>query len=140
MDSSDFALLAIAAGLVIVILSASFSLPRLSRDITKELCEDSEGVWNECGSLCTGQPPGTVCADMCVPVCECKQEWQCPAGFYCKTSGATENETGACKPLFGEVCGPGQDCLQPRCPGMHAVCQDGECVTVNELGALARCG
>jgi hypothetical protein len=138
MDRPDFMLLAIGAGLVTVILAASFSMPRFSRELTKELCEDSGGVWNECGSLCTGEPPGTICADVCVPVCECGEAWECPPGFYCKAS--MENETGTCAPLFGDVCGPGEECPQPRCPGMHAVCRDGQCVTVNELGALTRCG
>jgi hypothetical protein len=98
MDRTDLALLAIAVGLVIAVIAATYSLPSFSREMTKELCEDSDGVWNECGSLCTGEPPGTVCADVCVPLCECVEEWQCPPGWYCKSW--TDGETGACRPFF----------------------------------------
>lgn len=141
MDRADIILLAIASGLVIVVIAVSFSPPTFSREITKELCEDSDGVWNECGSMCTGEPPGTMCADLCVPVCECKSSFQCPPGYYCRTSGMVPGETGACRPFFAErSCEFNEDCPQPRCLGMHSVCQDGECRTVSEQGALTRCG
>jgi len=140
MDRADIILLAIAAGLVIVVVVASSSLPTFSREMTKELCEDSDGVWNECGSMCTGEAPGTVCADVCGPSCECKSDFECPPAFYCMTSGAVANETGACRLFFEETsCDVDADCPQPRCLGMHAVCRDGECVTVNEQDALTRC-
>ena len=140
MDRAEAILLAMASGLVIVVVAASFSLPGFSRELTKELCEDSDGVWNECGSLCTGEPPGTICADVCVPVCECISSFQCPPGFYCMTSGAVPGETGACRPFMAGACKVDGDCSQPRCPGMHSVCQEGECRVVNEQGALSRCG
>jgi hypothetical protein len=140
MDRTDFILLAIASGLVIVVIAMSFTAPVFSREMTKELCEDSDGFWNECGSLCTGEPPGTMCADVCVPVCECRSSFECPPEFYCRTSGiAGNNETGACRPFLAELCVSEQDCSQPGCPGMHSMCQDGECRTVNEMGALAIC-
>lgn len=132
-------LLAIASGLVIFVIAVSFSLPAFSREITKELCEDSDGFWNECGSLCTGEPPGTMCAQVCVPLCECKSGFQCPPGYYCRTSGMVSGETGVCRPLTRE-CEFDEDCPQPRCLGTHAVCQYGECRTVSEQGALTRCG
>lgn len=139
MDRTDIILLAIASGLVIVVVALSFTTPVFSRELTKELCEDSDGVWNECGSLCTGEPPGTMCAAVCVPVCECRSSFQCPPEFYCRTSGIMENETGKCEPLLARMCETGLDCPQPGCPGMHSVCQEGECRIVNEYGALAIC-
>ena len=141
MDRTEAALIAVAAGLVTIVVVLSFvSPPVLSREMTKDLCEDSDGVWNECGSLCTGEPPGTMCADVCVPMCECRSDFSCPPEFYCRASGIMENETGVCAPILEGLCETDADCSQPRCPGMHAVCQDMECRTVNELGALTRCG
>jgi len=140
MDRPDYILLAIASGLVIVVIAVSFSPPAFSRELTKELCEDSDGTWNECGSLCTGEPPGTMCAAMCVPICECQSSFQCPPDYYCKTSGTIPGETGACRPLLAGMCESSEDCPQPRCLGAHSVCQDGECRIVNEQGALTRCG
>ena len=138
MDRTELALLGVAALLVLVVI-AFFSFWGFSRELTKELCEDSDGVWNECGSLCTGEPAGTICADLCVPLCECKSDFQCPPAFYCMVSGAVANETGACRPLLGDMCDSDADCSQPRCMGAHAVCRNGECSIVNELGALTRC-
>jgi len=139
MDRTDTVLLAIAAGLVIVVMAVSFSPPAFSREITKELCEDSDGTWNECGSLCTGEPPGTMCAQVCVPLCECKSSFQCPPSYYCKTSGMVPGETGVCRAFLTRECEFNEDCPQPRCLGMHSVCQDGDCAVVNEYGALVKC-
>ena len=141
MDRMDLVLLAIASGLAIVVIAFSFSPPAFSREMTKELCEDSDGTWNECGSLCTGEPSGTMCAAVCVPVCECNSDLQCPPGYYCRTSGMVPGETGVCRQFFAErSCEFDEDCPQPNCLGTHSVCQDGECVIVNEQGALTRCG
>ena len=140
MDRTDFVLLAIASGLVIIVVALSFNSPVLSREMTRELCGDSDGVWNECGSPCTGEPPGTIRADVCVPLCECKSNFNCPPEFYCRVTDTVQNETGVCAPILEGLCESDADCPQPRCPGMHAVCQDMECRTVNELGALTRCG
>ena len=140
MDRTDAILLVVAAGLVVFVVALSFMSPALSRELTRELCEDSDGTWNECGSLCTGEPPGTMCADVCVAVCECQSSFQCPPEYYCRTSGIMQNETGMCAPILGELCESEADCSQPRCLGTHSICLEGECRTVNEYGALARCG
>jgi len=139
MDRTDGILLAVAAGLAVVIVAYSFGSPGFYREITKELCEDSDGIWNECGSLCTGEPPGTLCADVCVPVCECSSDMQCLPGYYCQTSGVIQNETGVCRPLLADFCEYDEDCPQTRCLGTYSICQDGECRIVNEQGALTRC-
>jgi hypothetical protein len=139
MDRTDSTLLAIAAGLILVVV-VSFPNTRVVPEMTKALCEDSDGVWNECGSLCTGEPPGIMCIALCVPLCECKSNINCPPGYYCKKSGAAEDETGACRPMISDLCDTDEDCPQPRCPGVYSVCREGECVLVNEMGALARCG
>jgi hypothetical protein len=98
MDRTDIALLGIAGALVTLVIAASYSLPAFSREMTKELCEDSDGTWNECGSACASEPPGTVCTKECVPTCECRSDFECPPGFYCRSWKA--NETGACRPFF----------------------------------------
>jgi len=92
MDRTGIILLGIAAGLVAVAI-VFFSTPFVPAKITKDICEDSDGVWNECGSPCAGEPAGTACIEVCIPVCECKSGYQCPPGYYCSLS----NETGVCK-------------------------------------------
>jgi hypothetical protein len=52
--------------------------------LSPESCSEAGGIWNECGSLCRGKPAGTVCAQVCVPQCECTVgQSQCPAGYAC---------------------------------------------------------
>jgi hypothetical protein len=52
--------------------------------LTAAACAKAGGTWNECGSLCRGKPAGTVCAQVCVPQCECTVgEKQCPQGYSC---------------------------------------------------------
>jgi len=65
----------------------------------KELCEKYGGHWNECGSACTGEPPGTACIEVCITQCECGgvAGWQCPPGYNCKLSGGIADELGVCK-------------------------------------------
>jgi len=68
-------------------------------EMNKELCEYYGGHWNECGSACTGQPPGTACIAVCIAQCECGgiAGWQCPPGYYCMLSGYNADELGVCK-------------------------------------------
>ena len=68
-------------------------------EMSRELCEKYGGHWNECGSLCTGEPHGTVCPAVCIAQCECSgiAGWQCPAGYECKLSGGIADELGVCK-------------------------------------------
>jgi len=65
----------------------------------KELCEEYGGHWNECGSACTGQPPGTACIAVCIAQCECGgiAGWQCPPGYYCMRSSYKADELGVCR-------------------------------------------
>ena len=53
--------------------------------ITKEMCENARGHWNECGSACRGAPEGTACIMMCVMYCECGgiAGFGCPPGYVC---------------------------------------------------------
>ena len=82
--------------------------------VAKQLCESAYGHWNECGSPCTGEPSGTVCTQVCVPICECGRlaspgfgAYRCPSGYYCKYEGkpfdvntkALQNDTGKCVPI-----------------------------------------
>jgi hypothetical protein len=50
----------------------------------------SGGTWSDCGSLCRGKPAGTICAEVCVPQCECiANEKNCPQGYFCETGVAS---------------------------------------------------
>jgi len=53
--------------------------------LTQDICESAGGRWNSCGSLCRTEPPGTVCAEVCVEYCECDHEtkFECPRGYEC---------------------------------------------------------
>lgn len=70
-------------------------------NMNKGLCEEYGGHWNECGSACSGQPPGTVCPAICIAQCECGgiAGWQCPPSYYCKLSTGKSDELGVCKQL-----------------------------------------
>jgi putative hemolysin len=71
-------------------------------ELNKELCEKYGGHWNECGSACTGQPPGTVCPMVCIAQCECGglAGWNCPPGYYCMLSGEITDELGVCNKIL----------------------------------------
>jgi hypothetical protein len=79
MDRTELTLLGIAALLVVIVI-AFFSFWEFSRELTKGLCQDSDGAWN-----------GTECL--------CSSSFQCPPGFCC--SSWEENGTGMCRPLSG---------------------------------------
>ena len=69
--------------------------------ITKQMCEQYRGHWNECGSACRGAPEGTPCILMCVTYCECGGEggFDCPPSYFCTDyipKGAAD-ATGICK-------------------------------------------
>lgn len=53
--------------------------------ITKKMCTDAGGSWNDCGSSCRGGPVDAVCTAVCVPYCECGgiAGFKCPAGCVC---------------------------------------------------------
>ncbi|MBI4019792.1 MAG: hypothetical protein HY367_00545 [Candidatus Aenigmarchaeota archaeon] len=61
-------------------------------------CVRAGGNWNECGSACTGEPPGTACTKVCVPQCECGgiAGYRCPPGYTCRLSGQVADELGRC--------------------------------------------
>jgi len=70
--------------------------------MTKEMCENARGHWDECGSACRGAPPGTACIMMCVQYCECGgiAGFGCPAGYECADylpSNDTPDAMGICK-------------------------------------------
>lgn len=67
--------------------------------ITKTMCDNAGGHWNECGSACRGAPPGTACTMNCVFYCECGGNYKCPAGYVCSDylpKGASD-AMGICK-------------------------------------------
>ena len=85
-------------------VSSEKQIDGYSLDSQQELCEQNGGNWNECGSACAGEPPGTVCIQSCVEVCECEDSSQCPEGFECKKSPPIEGRVynaGVCKLLEG---------------------------------------
>lgn len=65
-------------------------------EITAASCYQAGGSWNECGSLCRGKSADTVCAQVCVPQCECVVGGnKCPDGYAC-LSDVTSGE-GVCR-------------------------------------------
>ncbi len=71
-------------------------------ELTQELCESAGGRWNACGSPCRAEPPGTICAEVCVEYCECgdEQGYSCPMGYTCVDkveSSDTSASVGICK-------------------------------------------
>ncbi len=74
--------------------------------LTKELCEQARGHWNDCGSACRGAPEGTACIMMCVAYCECGgiAGFGCPDGYQCsdylpkdKLGNPVPDAMGICK-------------------------------------------
>jgi hypothetical protein len=63
-------------------------------ELTQASCEEAGGTWNACGSACRGQEEG-ACIQVCVEMCECQSNNQCPDGFEC---GDYIDGTGICKP------------------------------------------
>lgn len=71
-------------------------------ELTQELCESAGGRWNACGSPCRAEPPGTVCAEVCVEYCECggEQGFTCPSQYSCTDlvpSASDPAAVGICK-------------------------------------------
>ncbi len=74
--------------------------------IEQASCEAAGGHWNDCGSLCRNQPPGTVCAQVCIPLCECTPGAdQCPAQTACTD---VVKGTGICKASTSTSAGSAQ--------------------------------
>ncbi len=69
--------------------------------LNQTLCEAGGGRWNDCGSLCRNEPPGTICAEVCVAYCECGDSagYTCPKDYYCTDyvpSPSDPNAVGIC--------------------------------------------
>ncbi|MEM5812600.1 MAG: hypothetical protein QW286_02675 [Candidatus Aenigmatarchaeota archaeon] len=86
----------ILVAMLIAMVFAFFPVNFEPPEITKELCEDSDGVW-KCESLCTGEQANTSCSNICVPRCECISNLQCPPGYYCNFSVNLSEEYGTCE-------------------------------------------
>ncbi|MBD3281612.1 hypothetical protein GF391_02590 [Candidatus Uhrbacteria bacterium] len=74
--------------------------------LTRQTCEAAGGRWNPCGSLCRAEPPGTMCAEVCVEYCECgdEQDYTCPQGYSCVDLVPSPDDpaaVGVCKPSAG---------------------------------------
>ncbi|MFH1787752.1 MAG: BPTI/Kunitz domain-containing protein, partial [Candidatus Altiarchaeota archaeon] len=58
--------------------------------LTKEICEEGKGRWNECGSRCqidyAGKEEPIACTLQCEQICECGgfQGLPCPNGYVCQ--------------------------------------------------------
>lgn len=59
----------------------------------KELCEKAGGIWNECGSPCTGTD-AEYCVMMCRAQCECNYDHKCPENYKCKIT--SKEKFGVC--------------------------------------------
>ncbi len=49
--------------------------------ITEQTCTASGGKWDACGSLCP--PEQELCAEVCVEMCGCKTDQDCPFSYSC---------------------------------------------------------
>lgn len=52
--------------------------------LNAETCLIAGGEWNDCGSACRGQSEEEACIQVCVEVCECGADSDCPFGYSCK--------------------------------------------------------
>jgi hypothetical protein len=52
--------------------------------LTESTCNVAGGTWNSCGSACRGQIGETACIQVCVEMCECGVDSDCPFGYSCK--------------------------------------------------------
>ncbi len=50
--------------------------------LTKETCTASGGSWNACASPCA--PGQELCAAVCVEICGCETDRDCPFTYFCK--------------------------------------------------------
>lgn len=66
-------------------------------EMTPELCEQTGGNWNECGSPCAGTD-AEICIQVCQAQCECGgiAGFSCPEGYVCRLSGKVADEVGVC--------------------------------------------
>ena len=70
----------------------------ITGEMTKEMCDEAGGHWNECGSPCAGTG-AEICIQMCSAQCECGgiAGFRCPEGYKCRLSGRTaRDEMGVC--------------------------------------------
>lgn len=79
---------------------ATTTQPTGLAELTPATCVQAGGTWNECGSLCRGKSADTVCAQVCVPQCECSAGKGCPEGYAC-ISGVPSGE-GVCRNAQGQ--------------------------------------
>ena len=78
-------------GVVIVALVLGMTERFLKKDTTppvsvilnEETCTAAGGTYNACASACRTLPDGVPCIEVCVPVCECGTNDQCPFGYVC---------------------------------------------------------
>ena len=60
-----------------------------------EMCVESGGYWNECGSACAGEVVD-FCIEVCVAQCECGfNDYVCPEGYECYQEPGAER--GVCR-------------------------------------------
>lgn len=66
--------------------------PKIDIILNEQTCTVSGGQWNACGSACRTNPDAP-CIDVCVEMCECQSDDQCPFGYSC---GEYVDKTGIC--------------------------------------------
>lgn len=66
--------------------------PKIDVILNEQTCTVSGGEWNSCGSACRHNPD-VPCIEICVPLCECETDSQCPFGNSC---GEYVDKTGVC--------------------------------------------
>ncbi len=77
-------------------------------EMTKELCDSSNGHWTDCGSKCqidNQGKEGVACTMMCEQLCECGgiAGFGCPADYRCTMPEGIADAMGYCEPKKGSM-------------------------------------
>ncbi len=97
-------------------------------------CGDGERCYN---SFEAGEQVGDMfCHELCDINADCMEITP-----YCRRINITIGQASdLVKMCMMEQCAEDADCAQPRCIGMHAICDNGECKVVDTQGMPVRCG
>ncbi len=72
----------LVVAVILALVNRSVPEPKVEGvPLSKATCDASGGVWNECGSLCPKEEE--LCAQVCVEMCECKTDDDCPFSYAC---------------------------------------------------------
>jgi len=90
------------AGALIYFLDNPINDITPKNELTKQLCESSNGRWIECGNKCSINNQGNpevACAQVCEEICQCGMilGLGCPAGYNCILPEGIADVGGYCE-------------------------------------------